>query len=129
MTKKVSQHRIELAAGELEILEMLWTHGPLTLAESDRIYNTPKTRIAYSTMQTRLQRLVDKGLVRRDGEYRSVFSAVIEKERITEQYTNLLDSLCGENIAPMVAHILQKRNLKPDEIELLKQILGKENEK
>lgn len=124
MKKKPILQRIELAPGELEILEMFWNHGPLTLAQSDQVYNAPNRRITYSTMQTRLQRLVDKGLVHREGEYRSVFSAAIKKERITEQYANLLDSLCGESIAPMVAHILQKRKLKPDEIALLEKLIA-----
>lgn len=113
----------ELSAGELEILEMLWTHGPLTLAEADRIYNASQRRITYSTMQTRLQRLVEKGLILRDGDYRSKFSAAIAKGRITEQYVDFLDALCEGSIAPMVAHILQKRALKADEIALLEKVI------
>ena len=51
-----------LSVGEMEILSMLWEHGPVSLSEGHAALGQ---KIGYTTTQTRLNRLVDKGLVRR----------------------------------------------------------------
>ena len=49
-----------LSAGELEMLQMLWRDGPVTLSEAQRGL---RRAIGYTTVQTRLNRLVEKGVV------------------------------------------------------------------
>ena len=51
-----------LTAGEMEIMAMLWERGELTLAEAHQALGRP---IGYTTMQTRLNRLVSKSVVTR----------------------------------------------------------------
>ena len=51
-----------LLASELEILEMLWRAGPVTIVEAQRAM---KGDIGYTTVQTRLNRLCKKNVVKR----------------------------------------------------------------
>ena len=53
------------SAGELEIMSMLWARGAVTLAEAHRCFSQFGRPVGYTTMQTRLNRLVEKGAVRR----------------------------------------------------------------
>ncbi len=47
-----------LSAGEMEIVQMLWRAGAVTLSEAHAALERP---IGYTTVQTRLNRLVEKG--------------------------------------------------------------------
>ena len=59
MKKKTGQ---KLSSGEMELMSMLWEHGSLALSEAHEKLGRP---IGYTTMQTRLNRLVEKGLAKR----------------------------------------------------------------
>ncbi len=50
------------ASGDLELLEMLWRAGPVTILEAQQALGQP---IGYTTVQTRLNRLVKKGAAKR----------------------------------------------------------------
>ena len=54
-----------LSPGEFEILSMLWEQGPLTLSEAHGSFDRFGRKVGYTTIQTRLNRLVEKGAVRR----------------------------------------------------------------
>ena len=70
MTKRRKPPR--LSAGEMEILEMLWRLETVSLSEAQSGLGRA---IGYTTMQTRLNRLVDKGAVTRAAtETRYVFT-------------------------------------------------------
>ena len=60
MTKRPGPTR--LSAGEMEMLEMLWRLGPVALSEAHAGLGRS---IGYTTVQTRLNRLVEKRLVMR----------------------------------------------------------------
>jgi len=59
--KKISR----LGVGELEVLEMLWRDGPVNLSEAHVALGQA---IGYTTVQTRLNRLVKKGVVKKSTE-------------------------------------------------------------
>ena len=49
--------------GDLEILSLLWECGPVSLSEA---HEQLPGDLAYTTVQTRLNRLTDKGLAKRE---------------------------------------------------------------
>ena len=59
-----------ISAGDMEILSMLWDHGPLTLPEAHQRFGQYGRPVAYTTIQTRLNRLFEKGAIRRSPEPR-----------------------------------------------------------
>jgi predicted transcriptional regulator len=117
-----SAKRFRLAAGEIEILEMLWRAGPATLAEAHRALGQA---IGYTTVQTRLNRLVTKKLVARSHESPARYSAAISSEDVSAQDLNLLVSrVSGGRVIPLVAHLIRDRLLDRDEIAALKQLIA-----
>ena len=119
---------LKLSPGELEILELLWNSGPQSIAEAHQLFTKRGRKIGYPTVQTRLNRLVVKGILRKNGEYPAKYEAVLQESDVSGKYFDLLETLCGGSLAPLMIHLCGKRSLKPNEIEILKEIL-KQNEK
>ena len=114
---------VKLSPGELEILELLWNSGPLTIAGAHQAFMDRGRKIGYPTVQTRLNRLAVKGILRKNGEYPAEYEAVPEPSEVSGNYFDLLETLCGGSLAPLMIYLSGKRVLKPKEIEILREIL------
>ncbi|MFC1758829.1 BlaI/MecI/CopY family transcriptional regulator [Planctomycetota bacterium] len=111
-----------LLASELEILEMLWRSESVTIVEGQRALDG---NVGYTTVQTRLNRMVKKGVVRRSRTKPAKYSAAIMPEEVATGDLNLLleKVSCG-NVLPLVAHLVKDRSLTDDEIDQLKQLIA-----
>jgi predicted transcriptional regulator len=111
-----------ITPGELELLEMLWREGPVTLSAAHAALGT---EIGYTTVQTRLNRLVAKGLARRTEERPALYSAAIRRDRAgTQQLDLLVKSLGQGSVVPLVAHLVRDRSLSPQEIAELRALIA-----
>jgi BlaI family transcriptional regulator, penicillinase repressor len=111
-----------LSSGEMEILQLLWRHGPATLAEAHAELGRP---IGYTTMQTRLNRLVEKQVVGRSADRPAKYSAAIAPETVSARHLDLLlERVSDGNVVPLVAHLVRDRRLTPKEIAELKQLIA-----
>jgi predicted transcriptional regulator len=125
MAKKQNVPR--LLTSELEILEMLWRTERVTIAEArDGLGGD----IGYTTVQTRLNRMVKKGIVRRSRTTPAKYSAGITPGEVTGQDLDLLlEKVSGGRVVPLVAHLVKDRGLSSAEIEELKRLVkGAERE-
>ena len=119
MAKKCKGRRV--SAGELEILETLWREGEVTLSEAHRAL--PR-KIGYTTVQTRLNRLVEKGLARRSTDRPARYQAAVSQREVSAgQLDLLLERVSGGNVVPLVAHLVEDRSLTHEEIEQLKKLI------
>jgi predicted transcriptional regulator len=110
------------SAGELEMLQMLWRDGPVTLAEAQRGL---QRAIGYTTVQTRLNRLVEKGVVARTAERPAQYRAAIAPEEASTGHLQLLlERVSGGSIVPLVAHLMKGRKLTAEEIAAMKQLIA-----
>ena len=116
-----------LAEGELELLEMLWRAGRVTLSQA---HQSIERQVGYTTVQTRLNRLVEKGLVRRSPKRPAQYEAAVTREAVSATDLGLLMSrVSGGRVVPLVAHLIKDRDLDPDEIEELKQLIQQAEER
>ncbi len=119
--KNVKLSRTRLTPGEMEIISLLWQHDSLTLAETHEAFDRP---IGYTTVQTRLNRLVDKNLVHRSDDRPASYSPAISQSDISaDQLDTLLERVTGGNVVPLVAHLVQDRRLSKNQINELKQLI------
>src|SRR5687767_16024402 len=96
-----------LRRGELELLNMLWQSGPVSLIEAHRALGQ---KIGYTTVQTRLNRLVDKGLARRSAERPARYVAAVSADQVRASDLNLLvDRVSNGSVVPLVAHLVRDR--------------------
>ena len=120
---------VKLAPGELEILELLWTEGPTHLARTRAWFHERGRNLAVTTLHTRLNRLVDKGIVRRIAENPALYEAAVRREEVAGRYSELIAELCGRNWMPLVAGLAENRDFTPEEIEFLENLIEKQKMK
>jgi len=123
MPKKTQKDIHKLAPGEMEILELLWTQGSVNLAQTVQWFRERGRHLALTTVHTRLNRLVDKGIVRRASENPATYQAAITREQVSGRYFELFEMFCGQNLVPLMAHLAEKRDFTKEEIEFLEKIV------
>jgi BlaI family penicillinase repressor len=120
-----SRKALRFSAGELEILAMLWAQGPTTLAEAHQSFGAYGRPVGYTTMQTRLNRLVSKGAVRRSAERPAKYEAAIESQEVGARLIDVLvDKVFPESVLPLVAHLISGHVLSSEEIGELKRLIA-----
>lgn len=119
MSKKT---QVKISPGEMEMLSILWELGGGTISRVHKEHTARGNSVSYATIQTRLNRLVDKGAAERvgfPGEYR----ALLQPENVTEPYLDNIEKLCGGSIAPLMSHLFAKRDFDEEEIAVLEEIV------
>jgi len=120
MSKKRKTPR--LAPGEMEILQVLWREGGVTISEAQRALDRP---VGYTTVQTRLNRLAAKGVITRGKDRPAKYRAAVAPEDVSARHLDLLlERVSGGSIVPLVAHLMKDRSLSPKEIADLKRLIA-----
>ena len=115
---------------ELEILSILWRMGRGTVKDIQTALN-PIRPLARTTINTMMTRMKDKGYVdAREKNYALEFWPLIERESVTRhKLNNLVDKVLEGNIAPLAVYIVENRDLTPDQIKVLEEIVRSESDK
>lgn len=114
-----------LANAELAVMELLWDEPRLTARSiRERLY-PDASRAQHGTVQKLLQRLEDKGFVRRDrSEVVHFFSpGILRAEYAGGQFESLVDKLAGGSVAPLLTHLIEHKKISQDEIARLRGLL------
>jgi BlaI family penicillinase repressor len=115
----------ELGDAELEVLKALWEDGPGTVREVLNRLTRRGRNLAYTTVQTFLTRLEQKGFVRADkSDLAFRYAARVTRERISKsRLRELLDQLYDGAAGPLVLQLVQNERLTPEEIETLQKLI------
>jgi BlaI family transcriptional regulator, penicillinase repressor len=117
----IRRKQTRLASGEIELLEMLWRIRSATLAEA---HEAMPRKLGYTTVQTRLNRLVDKGLAKKAGSHPAKYEAVIQPEQVCRGDLDVLVTrVTAGRIVPLVAHLVQDREFTDAELGELRQLI------
>lgn len=112
---------VRLSPGEMEMLHMLWDAGAVTLSAAQRALGRP---IGYTTVQTRLNRLVAKGLAHRSPQRPARYRAAVEREAVAAGHLELLIERVTEgSVVPLVTHLVREATLSAEEVAELKQLI------
>jgi predicted transcriptional regulator len=128
------QPRPKPTAAELELLAVLWELGPSTVRQIHDVV-TGKKETGYTTTLRILQKMTDKGLVRRDESQRShIYRAACEPQETRSQLVrDLLRRAFGGSPAKLVVQALSDQRATPEELAeiraLLDQIESKQGRK
>ena len=115
---------IRISEAELDIMAVLWSESPL--GASDIAERVPSRRAwSPTTIKTMLSRLVDKGALASEAQGRRfLYRPLIERDRLAgAQAGRLVDRLFGGRISPLVAHLAERRDLEPDDLAALEQLI------
>lgn len=117
---------MKITAAESLIMEVLWrASGPMAVEElRDELRDATWTD---GTVRTFLSRLLHKQAVSatRDGK-RFLYSPLLTRaDYVHSESKGLIDRLFGGSIGPFVTHFSERQNLKPEEIEELRELVEK----
>ena len=112
---------------ELEIMQVLWETGP---ANCQTVQRQLKRELAYTTVQTMLTVLHRKGRVKRtlkDKAY--VYRPAVSRRKFTgHAVRDLIDRLFGGSAEGLVMNLLQEKQLTPERLAKLHQLVGEEDD-
>ncbi len=108
---------------ELELLRVLWDRGPLTVRDIHEALEDNDT--GYTTTLKILQKMTDKGLVRRDESQRShVYHPAIAAEKTQRLLVrDLLQRAFGGSPGRMVVQALSEKKATPEELAEIRRLL------
>lgn len=110
---------------ELEILQVLWQHGPTTVRFVNDELNR-KRDVGYTTTLKLLQLMLDKGLVLRDDDSRThVYRATVREEETQGLLIDrLLDAAFGGSALKLVVQALGHKRTSPEELDQIRELLN-----
>jgi len=111
---------------ELEILRVLWQHGPRTVREVQEQLEQERPT-GYTTVLKLLQIMTDKRLVRRDESARAhVYAATAPEETTQKQLVrDLVDRAFGGSASQLVLHALSTRKSSKQELSQIRELLDR----
>jgi predicted transcriptional regulator len=111
---------------ELEILRVLWQHGPSTVREIQARLEEERPT-GYTTALKLLQIMTDKGLVRRDESARAHVYAATAPEAATQKQLvrDLVDRAFGGSASRLVMHALSARKSTREELDEIRELLDR----
>jgi BlaI family transcriptional regulator, penicillinase repressor len=111
---------------EHQIMEALWSRGASSVREILEAFPN-KNRPAYTTVQTMVYRLEEKGAIRRTKKIGNahIFEAVISRSSAQRRLIDELLAFFGGSSQPVVAHLIESGNLTLDDVKEAEQMLLK----
>ena len=97
---------------ELQLLEKIWDLGPCSVREVQESL-PEKDRPAYTTVQTMIYRLEEKGAMRRVKKIGNahLFEAVVSRQTVHRRLIGDLLNLFGGSAAPVMSHLIETGKL------------------
>lgn len=117
---------IKPTAAELEILQILWEKGEVTVKEVNEEINKRK-ETGYTTTLKTMQIMFDKGLVERKKDGRShIYSAAIKKEKTQQVLLDkILETAFGGSASKLVMQALGNKKTTKEELQEIKELINK----
>jgi predicted transcriptional regulator len=110
---------------ELQLLEKLWELGSASIREIQEAL-PDKHRPAYTTVQTMIYRLEEKGAVRRVKKIGNahLFEAILTRKAVHRRLIGDLLDVFGGSPAPVVSHLIETGKLTLADVQAIEKTLG-----
>ncbi len=111
-------------ARELEILKVLWEHGPKSVSEVHRLIRTGDGKMPHvNTVQTLLRLMETKKLVSHTATGRTfVYASCYSREDTAARF---LDRVFDGAASQLVLSLLKAECISPEELEQMRQLIAK----
>jgi BlaI family penicillinase repressor len=126
---KAQNKPIEPTKSELEILQVLWEKGPLTV----RMVNDELLKqkdVNYTTTLKLMQIMADKGILQRDESQMKHIYSVVEEEQQTKAHLldKFVDTMYKGSAGKLVMQLLGNKKTSQQELQDIKDLLKKMEE-
>ncbi len=127
--KKGDRSGIEPTKSELEILQVLWKHGPSTVRFVNDQLNRQTRAVQYTSTLKLMQIMVDKSILKRDeSNMKHIYSASIEEKKMKGFLLDrFVDSLYDGSASNLMMQLLGNKKTSKKELEAIRGLLDKLN--
>jgi predicted transcriptional regulator len=119
----------EPTRSELEILQVLWKHGPSTVRFVNDHLNDEKRSVQYTSTLKIMQIMTDKGMLARDeSSMKHVYSPLLEEQSTKGLLLDrFLDATFNGSAATLLMQLLGNKKASKDELDEIKALINKIN--
>ena len=121
----------EPTRSELEILQVLWQHGPSTVRFVNDRLNETKREVHYTSTLKLMQIMAEKGLLKRDeSQMKHVYSAAQEEGK-TKGFLldRFVEAMYNGSAAKLMMQLLGSKKPSKKELEQIRELLDKLDKK
>jgi predicted transcriptional regulator len=121
---------MKIGERELDIMRALWLRGISSVSDVQTALQEQGCNIAYTTVQTMLNRLEAKGLVARDNSGRAHRYRPLIKEpsAIGGALRGLIDRFFGGSAEALVTHLVE-HDLSPEQLERVQSLIDESHKR
>jgi BlaI family transcriptional regulator, penicillinase repressor len=125
--KKKDKGLSEPTKSELEILQVLWQHGPGTVRLVNDRLNEHKREVQYASTLKLMQIMAEKGLLIRDeSRVKHIYSPASEEYKTKSLLLDrFVDSLFDGSVSNLMLHFLNNKKVSPKELDEIRALLNK----
>jgi BlaI family transcriptional regulator, penicillinase repressor len=115
----------EPTRSELEILQVLWKHGPSTVRQVNDTLNEQKRAVQYTSTLKLMQIMVEKGILKRDeSAMKHVYSAAVEEKAFKGlMLERFVDSLYDGSASSLMMQLLGNKKTSREELDQIRKLL------
>jgi len=130
MNKETQQEPNELpepTRAQLEILQVLWKHGPSTVRFVNDKLNQEKKALSYTSTLKLMQIMHEKGMVHRDeSSMTHVYSAVLEEQKTKGAVLKkFVDAMYNGSVKNLMLELMGQERTTNKEWDTIKELLNK----
>src|ERR1700722_4712424 len=125
--KKDNIKKIEPTRSELEILQVLWQHGPSTVRFVNDKLNEQKRAVQYTSTLKLMQIMAEKQILKRDeSNMKHIYSPAVEEHK-TKSFLldRFVDSMYNGSASNLVMQLLGNKKTSKKELQAIKEMLDK----
>lgn len=116
---------------EMDVLQVLWKHGPATVRFVHDTLNEQKEAVQYTSTLKLMQVMTEKGMLTRDeSSMKHVYSAVLEESKTKGTLlTRFVDTMYDGSVSNLMMALLGNDKTSDKEMKVLKEMLKKLDDK
>jgi len=125
--KESSKIKQEPTRSELEILKVLWQHGPSTVRLVNDKLNEQTRAVQYTSTLKLMQIMYEKGMLKRDdSNMKHVYSPTEEEQKTkNDLLEKFIDGMYNGSASNLVMQLLGNKKTSKKEIAAIKELLNK----
>ena len=130
-SKKEKDLSAEPTKSELEILQVLWQHGPSTVRSVNDKLNEQKREVNYMSTQKLMLIMLDKGFVTKDASQMThVYQAAADESKTKGfMLDRVVDNIFNGSASSLMMQLLGNKKISAEEMEEFKELIKKIDEK
>ncbi|WP_343305761.1 BlaI/MecI/CopY family transcriptional regulator [Chitinophaga niabensis] len=127
MKTNKNENNPEPTKSELEILQVLWQHGPSTVRAVNDILNEQKREVQYTSTLKLMQIMVEKELLSRDeSQMKHVYSAAVEEQSTKGHLLDrFVDTMYNGSASSLMMQLLGNKKTSKKELDAIRELLKK----